>query len=176
VRLPSDSFLQPTAGGEAALRAFVLDAVGDAHNVADLYAGCGAFALPLAEAGKTVMAFEGLAAQTAAIRHAGARNAGEALKVAAETRDLARQPLRAEELAGYDAVVLDPPRAGAAAQVALLAASDVPVIVYVSCNPATFARDARVLIDGGYGLGPVQPVDQFLWSSHVELASVFRRA
>ena len=69
-----------------------------------------------------------------------------------------------------------PPRAGAAAQVALLAASDVPVIVYVSCNPATFARDARVLIDGGYGLGPVQPVDQFLWSSHVELASVFRRA
>ena len=73
-------------------------------------------------------------------------------------------------------MVLDPPRAGAAAQVALLAAGDVPVIVYVSCNPATFARDARVLIDAGYALGPVQPVDQFLWSSHVELASVFRRA
>lgn len=170
VRLPSDSFLQPTAAGEAALRDFVLNAVGSAANVADLYAGCGAFALPLAEAGKTVTAFEGLAAQTAAIRQAGA-----GMRVAAETRDLARQPLRPEEFEGYDAVVLDPPRAGAAAQVALLAAGNVPCIVYVSCNPATFARDARVLIDGGYALETVQPVDQFLWSSHVELASVFRR-
>lgn len=176
VRLPSDSFLQPTEDGETALRTFVLDAVGDADTVADLYAGCGAFALPLAAAGKTVTAIEGLAAQTAAIRQAGAGDAGKSLKIAAETRDLARQPLRTEELQGYDAVVLDPPRAGAAAQVALLAAGDVPVIVYVSCNPATFARDARVLIDAGYALGPVQPVDQFLWSSHVELASVFRRA
>lgn len=171
VQLPSDSFLQPTAEGEAALQAFVLDAVGEAAVVADLYAGCGAFALPLAEAGKTVTAFEGLAAQTAAICTAGA-----GLKVAAETRDLARQPLRPEELAGYDAVVLDPPRAGAAEQTALLAAGDVASIIYVSCNPATFARDARVLIDGGYMLENVQPVDQFLWSSHVELASVFRRA
>ena len=176
VRLPSDSFLQPTEDGETALCTFVLDAVGDADTVADLYAGCGAFALPLAAAGKTVTAIEGLAAQTAAIRQAGAGDAGRSLKIAAETRDLARQPLRTEELQGYDAVVLDPPRAGAAAQVALLAAGDVPVIVYVSCNPATFARDARVLIDAGYALGPVQPVDQFLWSSHVELASVFRRA
>lgn len=175
VRLPSDSFLQPTEEGEAALRAFVLDAVGDAEIVADLYAGCGAFSLPLAEAGKTVTAFEGLAAQTAAIRNATTRTAGAGLKIAAETRDLARQPLRPEELEGFDAVVLDPPRAGAAAQVALLAAGDVPCIVYVSCNPATFARDARVLIDGGYALEKVQPVDQFLWSSHVELASVFRR-
>lgn len=176
VHLPSDSFLQPTAEGEAALRGFVLDAVGKAELVIDLYAGCGAFALPLAEAGKTVTAIEGLAAQTAAIRNATPRVGGAALKVAAETRDLARQPLRTEELAGYDAVVLDPPRAGAAAQVALLAAGDVPTIVYVSCNPATFARDARVLIDGGYVLSAIQPVDQFLWSSHVELASVFRRA
>lgn len=171
VRLPSDSFLQPTAEGEAALRAFVLDAVGDAAIVADLYAGCGAFTLPLAEAGKTVTAFEGLSAQTEAIRVA-----GTGLNVAAETRDLARQPLRPEELEGIDAVVLDPPRAGAAAQVELLAAGDVARIVYVSCNPATFARDARVLIDGGYVLDAVQPVDQFLWSPHVELASVFRRA
>lgn len=170
VNLPSDSFLQPTVEGEGALRRFVLDAVGDAATVADLYAGCGAFALPLAEAGKTVTAFEGIAAQTAAIRTAAA-----GLAIAAETRDLARQPLRAEEFAAYDAVVLDPPRAGADAQVELLAAGDVPRIVYVSCNPATFARDARVLIDGGYALDSVQPVDQFLWSSHVELASVFRR-
>lgn len=171
VHLPSDSFLQPTAEGEAVLRGFVLDAVGDAAAVADLYAGCGAFALPLAATGKTLTAFEGLAAQTEAIRRAGA-----GLKIVAESRDLARQPLRPEELEAYDAVVLDPPRAGAAAQVALLAAGDVARIVYVSCNPATFARDARVLIDGGYTLDAVQPVDQFLWSSHVELASVFRRA
>jgi 23S rRNA (uracil1939-C5)-methyltransferase len=171
VHLPSDSFLQPTTEGETALRAFVLEAVGDAAVVADLYAGCGAFALPLAEADKTVTAFEGLAAQTDAIRRAGA-----GLKIAAETRDLVRQPLRPAELEGFDAVVLDPPRAGAAAQVELLAAGGVPCIVYVSCNPATFARDARVLIDGGYALDPVQPVDQFLWSSHLELASVFRRA
>ena len=152
------------------LRRFVFDAVGSKANVADLYAGCGAFALPLAEAGKIVTAFEGIVAQTAAIR-----NASEGLAIAVETRDLARQPLRVEELAAYDAVVLDPPRAGAAAQTLFLAAGEVPRIVYVSCNPATFARDARVLMDGGYALDAVQPVDQFLWSSHVELASVFRR-
>ncbi len=170
VDLPSDSFLQPTEAGEAALLAFVREAVANAATVVDLYAGCGAFALPLAAAGKTVTAFEGLAAQTAAIRGAGA-----GLKIAAETRDLVRRPLRPGELTGIDALVLDPPRAGAAAQIELLAGGDVPCIVYVSCNPATFARDARVLIDGGYALDPVQPVDQFLWSSHVELASVFRR-
>lgn len=170
VNLPSDSFLQPTVRGEMVLRRFVFDAVGSKANVADLYAGCGAFALPLAEAGKIVTAFEGIVAQTAAIR-----NASEGLAIAVETRDLARQPLRVEELAAYDAVVLDPPRAGAAAQTLFLAAGEVPRIVYVSCNPATFARDARVLMDGGYALDAVQPVDQFLWSSHVELASVFRR-
>ena len=128
----------------------------------------------MAAAGKSVHAVEGLAAQTAALQAVSA-----ALNLTAETRDLVRQPLRAAELARFDAVVLDPPRAGAAEQIGNLAGSDVPpivpLIVYVSCNPASFARDARSLIDGGYTLGPVQPVDQFLWSHHVELAAIFRR-
>lgn len=174
VRIPPDSFLQPTAAGEAALSTFVLDAVGGAgggaSTIADLYAGCGAFSLPMAVAGKTVHAVEGLAAQTAALQAVSA-----ALNLTAETRDLVRQPLRAAELARFDAVVLDPPRAGAAEQIGNLAGSGVPLIVYVSCNPASFARDARTLIDGGYTLGPVQPVDQFLWSHHVELSAIFRR-
>lgn len=168
VQLPPDSFLQPTEAGEAVLRDCVLEGVGDARTVADLYAGCGAFSLPLAAAGKIVTAYEGVAGQIAALRGAGA-------SLTAEVRDLARQPLRGDELAPFDAVVIDPPRAGAMAQIEILADTSVPTIVYVSCNPATFARDARVLVDGGYALGSVQPVDQFLWSPHVELAAIFRR-
>ena len=170
VRIPPDCFLQPTETGEAALRDWVLDATEGITTVVDLYAGCGAFSLPMAAAGRTVTAFEGVAGQVAALRVAAA-----GLPVVAETRDLVRQPLRAEELARFDAVVLDPPRAGAGPQIGNLALSEVPLIAYVSCNPATFARDARVLVDAGYMLGAVQPVDQFLWSSHVELAGIFRR-
>ncbi len=170
VRIPPDSFLQPTAAGEAALRDWVLAATAGMETVADLYAGCGAFSLPLAASGKTVTAFEGVAGQVAALRSAGA-----GLPLVAEARDLARQPLRAEELTRFDAVVIDPPRVGAPEQIANLALSDVPAIAYVSCNPATFARDARVLADAGLVPGTVQPVDQFLWSSHVELACMFRR-
>jgi 23S rRNA (uracil1939-C5)-methyltransferase len=170
VQIPPDSFLQPTAFGEAALTDWVLDVTGAVATIADLYAGCGAFSVPLAHAGKTVTAFEGVAGQVAALRIAAA-----GLSLAAEVRDLARQPLRAEELSRFDAIVLDPPRAGAAPQIGNLALSDVKTIAYVSCNPATFARDARVLVDGGYSLGDVQPVDQFLWSPHVELAGIFQR-
>lgn len=170
VQLPPDSFLQPTEAGETALRGRVLDGIGDAKTVADLYAGCGAFSLPLAAAGRSVTAYEGVAGQIAALR-----SAAGGVSLIANVRDLARQPLRGEELAPFEAVVLDPPRAGAAPQVGNLADSEVPVIVYVSCNPATFARDARVLVDGGYGLESVQPVDQFLWSPHVELAAIFQR-
>ena len=168
VNLPADAFLQPTVEGERLLTGFVLSATEGAVRVADLYAGCGAFALPLAAAGKAVHAVEGLPAQTAALHRA-------APEMDVETRDLARRPLAGAELDRLDAVVLDPPRAGAAAQVEELAAGSVPSIVYVSCNPATFARDARILIDGGYNLDRVLPVDQFLWSTHVELASVFTR-
>jgi len=170
VQIPPDSFLQPTEFGEMALRDWVIAATGTSSTVADLYAGCGAFSAPLASTGKTVTAFEGVAGQVAALRTAGA-----GLSLAAEIRDLARQPLRAEELSRFDAVVLDPPRAGAAPQIGNIALSDVETAAYVSCNPATFARDARVLVDGGYSLGDVQPVDQFLWSPHVELAGIFRR-
>jgi 23S rRNA (uracil1939-C5)-methyltransferase len=169
VVLPPDAFVQPTEAGEAVLTDFVLAAAGEAAHVADLYAGCGAFSLPLAASGKHVRSIEGLASQTAALHRADPY-------VETETRDLARQPLRAEELQGVDTVVLDPPRAGAAPQIAELAGSAVARVVYVSCNPATFARDARTLVDGGYRLERVQPVDQFLWSPHVELASVFTRA
>lgn len=169
VSIPPDCFLQPTAAGGDALQDFVTRALGDAAMVADLYAGCGAFSLPVAAMGKSVHAVEAVAAQTAAIQAAGGHRS-----VTVETRDLVRQPLRAKELARFDAVVLDPPRAGAAPQIEQLASSGVPLVVYVSCNPATFARDARVLVGAGYGIGPVQPFDQFLWSHHIELAAVFR--
>lgn len=170
VQLPPDSFLQPTGAGETALRDWVLRATAEARIVVDLYAGCGTFSLPMASAGKTVTAYESVAGQITALRAA-----ASGLSVSGEVRDLGRQPLRVDELARFDAVVLDPPRAGAAPQVGTLAGSGVPLIAYVSCNPATFARDAKALVDGGYVLGPVQPVDQFLWSPHVELAAIFQR-
>ncbi|MEE2997239.1 MAG: class I SAM-dependent RNA methyltransferase [Pseudomonadota bacterium] len=170
VKIPPASFLQPTVAGEIKLRELVLAATERSNAVADLYAGCGSFSLPLAAAGKSVHAVEAVASQTAAIRKSGGHRG-----ITTETRDLARQPLRVTELERFDAVVMDPPRAGAGPQIAQIAASSVPLIVYVSCNPATFARDARVLADEGFEMGAVQPVDQFLWSHHVELSAVFRR-
>lgn len=165
---PPDAFLQPTAEGEAVLREAVLALLGSPCRVVDLFAGCGAFSLPLADAGFTVHAVEGLAQQTAAISRADHR-------ISTETRDLARRPMMREELARFDGAILDPPRAGAREQAAELAGSTLKRIVYVSCNPATFARDARLLVDAGFTLSGVRPVDQFLWSHHVELVSVFRK-
>lgn len=168
------AFLQASAAGEAALVEAVLAGVGPAARVADLFAGLGTFTFPLASRtlpGATVHAVEGDAAAHAALSAAGRGRSG----VTAERRDLFSDPLDAGELSRFDAVVFDPPRAGAREQSARLAASAVPTIVGVSCNPATFARDARVLVDGGYRLMRVTPVDQFLWSSHVELVGVFRR-
>lgn len=170
---PPGGFLQATREGEAALLAAAREAVGGARRIADLFAGCGAFALPLAE-GAEVMAIEGDAAMVAALE-AGWRDAPGLRKVAARTRDLFRRPLISNELTGLEAVVIDPPRAGAAAQMAELANAGPPRIAALSCNPATFARDARTLIDGGYRLDWVLPVDQFLWSPHVELAAQFSR-
>ena len=165
VALPHGAFLQATADGEAALVAAVREAVAGAGVVADLFAGLGTFALALPG---RVYAAEG------------ARDAALALKAAGgglfvEHRDLYRRPLDAAELARFEAAVLDPPRAGAKEQVAALAASSLPRIAYVSCNPATFARDARTLAEGGYRLGWVKPVGQFRWSTHVELAAAFSR-
>ncbi|KAJ57274.1 RNA methyltransferase [Actibacterium mucosum KCTC 23349] len=168
---PPGAFLQATAQGEGALVAAMRDAVGNAKKVADLFAGCGTFALPLAENAE-VHAVEGDAAMTDAL-DAGWRHAQGLKTVTTEARDLFRRPLEPDELNAFDAVTIDPPRAGAEAQTARLAASDVPVIGAVSCNPATFARDAAALIAGGYTLNWVQVVDQFRWSPHIELAAQF---
>jgi len=169
--VPSEAFLQPTREGEAALQAFVLEALAGAKNVADLFCGCGTFALPLAERAR-VHAVDLEAAMLEALADAARRTSG--LKpITTEKRNLFRRPLGESELASFDAVSLDPPRAGALAQAHKLAESKVKRVVYVSCDAETFARDARVLIDGGYRLKRIQPVDQFLWSDHIELAASF---
>lgn len=171
---PPAAFLQATEQGEAALLSAVTDAIGpNARRIADLFAGCGTFALPLAEQAE-VHAVEGDPAMTAALEKAW-RNTEGLKKIVTETRDLFRRPLEPDEFKGIDAVVIDPPRAGAEAQFATLSRSKVPVIAAVSCNPATFARDARMLVQAGWTLDWVQVVDQFRWSSHVELAARFSR-
>lgn len=171
---PPGAFLQATAEGEAALVQAVALAIGSARRVVDLFAGCGTFSLPLAERAE-VHAVEGEAAMIAALDK-GARGATGLRRLTVETRDLFRRPLEPDEFKAVEAVVLDPPRAGAEAQVATLARSAVPVIAYVSCNPVTFARDARALVQAGYQLDWVQVIDQFRWSSHVELAARLSRA
>lgn len=176
IPLPPGAFLQATAEGEAALTATVTSAlVGGKRirRVADLYAGIGTFAVPLARAGLAVHAVDSGKAEMAALTE-GARTA-MLPAVSTETRDLERRPLDTSALNDFDAIVFDPPRAGAAVQAALIAQSRVPHVVAVSCNPASFARDARILLDGGYRLERIDPVDQFLWSTHLELAAVFRR-
>jgi 23S rRNA (uracil1939-C5)-methyltransferase len=173
VDLPDEPFLQASAEAEAVLVAAVCDGVGAAGPIADLYAGVGTFTFALAGAA-AVHAVEGSAAAVGAIRAAAAR-AGPAHPVSCERRDLATRPLRPDELARFAAVVFDPPRAGARAQCQALAVSSVARIVAVSCNQATFARDARILVDGGYRLCSVQPIDGFAWSPHLELVARFER-
>ncbi|GLR48442.1 class I SAM-dependent RNA methyltransferase [Sphingomonas astaxanthinifaciens] len=163
VPLPIGAFLQATQDGEEALVAAVREAVGEPARTADLFAGIGTFALALS--GK-VLAAEASRDAILALKRA-------APNVLADHRDLYRRPLTAAELAGLDAIVLDPPRAGAEAQVAEIAKSGVRSVAYVSCNPATFARDAARLVAGGYRLSWVRPVGQFRWSTHVELAAAF---
>jgi 23S rRNA (uracil1939-C5)-methyltransferase len=170
VPFPPGSFLQATMDGEAALIAAMRDAVGQAGTIADLFAGLGTFALSMtparvyaAEAGRdAIMALKAAAARVGR-------------PVFAEHRDLYRRPLTTAELNRFDAVVLDPPRSGAREQAAGLAPSSVPVIGYVSCNPSSFARDAKEICEGGYTLDWIQPVGQFRWSTHVELAARFSR-
>lgn len=173
VALPPGAFLQASAAGERAIVDAVLAATAGAKHVLDLFAGCGTLTFPLARRAR-VRAVEGAAALAEALDRA-ARDAGLGGTTRVETRDLSRRPLMPDELSDFDAVVFDPPRDGAAAQAAELARSRVPVVVGVSCNPATFARDARTLVDGGYRLLGVTPIDQFLWSPHLELVGVFRR-
>jgi 23S rRNA (uracil1939-C5)-methyltransferase len=168
---PPGAFLQATAEGESALVAEVLALLDGARRVADLFAGCGTFTFPLAR-GAAVHAVEGAPDMVAALDHA-ARHAQGLRPVTHAVRDLFRQPLDAAALAGFDAAVIDPPRAGAEAQIAELARAGVPRIAHVSCNPATFARDAAHLLASGYRMGPVRVVDQFRWSAHVELVAGF---
>lgn len=171
VPFPPASFLQATPQGEAALVAAVREAIGAATMVADLFTGLGTFALALTPAAKVYAAEAGRDAFMAL--KSGAALAGRA--VFAEHRDLYRRPLNVAEIDRFHAIVLDPPRAGAREQAANLAASSVPVIAYVSCNPGTFARDAQIICEGGYSLDWVQPVGQFRWSTHVELVARFSR-
>lgn len=170
---PPGGFMQATAAGENAIRQTVLDAAEGLERRADLFAGIGTLALPLVADGP-VLAIDGDRPSIAALRAASdAAGLGDRLRT--EVRDLFERPLEGAELDGIDLAVFDPPRAGARAQAEALAASSVPAIVGVSCNPATFARDAQLLLDGGYRLDRVVPIDQFLWSPHIELAAVFRR-
>lgn len=171
VPLPVGAFLQATAEGEAALLASVKGAVGPARRIIDLFAGIGTFGLPLAENAE-IHAVEGDVAMLTALDK-GFRMAEGIKRVTNDIRDLYRRPLEPDEFKGYDAVVIDPPRAGAEAQSHTLAKSKVQVIAAVSCNPATFARDAKILTQAGYKLNWVQVVDQFRWSPHVELAAQF---
>jgi 23S rRNA (uracil1939-C5)-methyltransferase len=173
VTLPPGAFLQATTLGEETLTDLVRERVGAVKAVADLFAGIGPFALRLAERAR-VIAADSEEGAIEALRRAAAATSG-LKQIVAEWRDLFRRPYVAQELAGIDAVVFDPPRQGAEAQARELARSRVPVIVAVSCNAATFARDARLLIDGGYRIEEVVPVDQFRYSAHVELVARFAR-
>ncbi len=172
VPLPPGAFLQATAAGEETLARLVAVHAGEARSVADLFCGVGPFAQRLAERAK-VAAADSDEAAVAALREA-AKTPG--LKpIVAERRDLFRRPMLAQEFARLDAVVFDPPRQGAEAQARALAASKAPVIVAVSCNAGTFARDTKILIDGGYRLTAVTPVDQFRYSAHVEIVARLAR-
>ncbi|MFN4154397.1 MAG: class I SAM-dependent RNA methyltransferase [Paracoccaceae bacterium] len=170
---PAGAFLQATEHGEKALTETVLDALGPQKKVVDLFAGVGTFALPIAEHAE-VHAVEGDPAMVAALDKA-SRNTEGLKPIRAEARDLFRRPLEPDEFRYVTGVVIDPPRAGAEAQMRCLAEAKVPVIAMVSCNPVTFARDARILVQAGYRLEWIQVVDQFRWSAHVELVGRFVR-
>jgi 23S rRNA (uracil1939-C5)-methyltransferase len=173
VALPPGSFLQATVAGEETLAALVADHCKRAKHIADLFCGVGPFALRLA-AKSRITAFDSDAGAIAALQKAATSTSG--LKpVKAEARDLFRRPLMPQELRDYDTVVFDPPRQGAQAQATQLAASKIATVVAVSCNVATFARDAKIMIDGGYKIEGVTPVDQFRHTPHVELVARFTR-
>ncbi len=173
VPLPAGGFLQAVPEAEAAMVDRVVAAVKGAKKIADLFCGTGTFTFPLATVG-AVLAADASAAGIAALKQ-GIGSAKGMKQITAEARDLFRRPLSPYDLKGVEAIVFDPPRAGAIDQTAQIKDTKASVVVGVSCNPQTFARDARVLIDAGFRLETVTPVDQFLWSTHVELVGVFRR-
>ena len=173
IRLPPGAFLQASREAEAVMAGLVREGVGDARRIADLFAGLGTFTFALAR-GAAVDAFEEDEAALQALAEAW-RNTPGLKPVRTFGRDLFRAPLGVNELGPYDALVFDPPRAGAAAQAATIAKSKVPRVVAVSCNPGTLARDLRILVDGGYRIARIVPVDQFLFSPHVEMVARLER-
>jgi len=173
VEPPMGAFLQATPDAEAQMVELVKSIIGDARSVADLFSGCGTFTFPAAQNAK-IHAVEGEAELIAALDSAWRQTAG-LKRVTTETRDLFRRPLEPDELNRFDAVILDPPRAGAEAQIQCLTKTNVKKIAMVSCNPTTFARDAESLTTNGYSLDWVKPIDQFRWSAHVELVGSFTR-
>ncbi|RWP25341.1 class I SAM-dependent RNA methyltransferase [Mesorhizobium sp.] len=173
VAVPPGAFLQATEAAEQAMADIVGRHLARARKIADLFAGCGSFALRLA-ARSEVHAVEGDAAALSALDRA-FRFASGLKRVTSERRDLFRRPLTSRELNAFDGVVFDPPRAGAEDQSKQIARSDVPLVAAVSCNPVTLARDLRILVDGGYALKSVTPIDQFLWSPHVEAVALLEK-
>lgn len=173
VPLPPGAFLQAAPAAEAAMVSRAVEAVRGAKKVADLFCGAGTFTFPLAEVAG-VIAADSSAASIAALK-AGVSTAQGLKTIEAQARDLFRRPLSPYDLKGCEAIVIDPPRAGALEQTQQLPGTKAGLVVGVSCNPQTFARDARILIDAGFRLEKVTPIDQFLWSTHVELVGVFRR-
>lgn len=170
---PVGAFLQATEAGQIALTNSVLEAVDGVKNVIDFFAGCGTFSLPLAKHAQ-VLAVEGDASLLTAL-DAGWRNGNGLKTLTTLKRDLFRNPVLAEDLQKVDAAIIDPPRAGANAQCKELALSDIPLIAFVSCNPVTFARDAKILVNAGYTNEWIQVIDQFRWSAHVELVALFTK-
>ncbi len=170
---PPGAFLQAVPSAELAMQELVVRGADNARKVADLFAGCGTFTFPLAKA-SAVWAFESDMDAVGALKEA-AKHAHGSKPVTAERRDLFRRPLLNTELEAFDAIVLDPPRAGAKAQCEHLAQAKVKRVMMVSCSPATFARDARTLVDGGFKLREITPIDQFLWAPHIELVARFER-
>lgn len=173
VALPPGSFLQATESAENAMAALVTAHLSRARAVADLFSGCGTFALRLSRK-SAVHAVEGDAAALVALDR-GAREASGLKRVTTQRRDLFRRPLTFKELARFDGLVFDPPRAGAEEQARQIARSEIPAVVAVSCAPATLARDLRILVDGGYRVASVTPIDQFLWSPHVEAVALLEK-
>ncbi len=173
VTLPPGGFLQATEAGESLLAEIAEAALAGSAKVADLFCGAGPFALRLARR-REVFAVDSDAGAIRALERAASATSGQR-RLTAEARDLFRRPLSVKELASFDAALIDPPRAGALSQAREFAASALPVVVSISCDATTFARDARILIEGGYRIEIVTPLDQFRFSPHVEIAAVFRR-
>lgn len=171
--IPPGAFLQATAAGAAAIADFIADALQEADTLADLYCGCGPYALPAAKAGKRVVAYEGSSFQTEALKRSAAE-AGVSDNITAVTRDLYKKPVTAKQLSGFDAAIINPPRNGALPQYKELAASGIPKIICVSCSPDSFTRDAKLLRQKGYRPAALLPVDQFYGNAHMETVALMR--